>query len=151
MLVGALIFVVPPPLVTQMHETSVGQYLKIDITPNITAELDANSSITVLKTDPPRVELLKGNIYFNVKSPYIEQTNMEVTLGDAVIQSMGGSFSSQRQKDQYRVAVVSQRIEIKTLSQTRIVNAGHKIEFDNTRIINESSIDSLDIAPWRKP
>ena len=151
MLVGALIFVVPPPLVTQMHETSAGQYLKIDITPNITAELDANSSITVLKTDPLRVELLKGNIFFNVKSPSIEQTNIEVTLGDAVIQSKGGSFSSQRKKDQYRVAVVSQRIEIKTLNQTRIVNAGQKIEFDNTRIINESSIDSLDIAPWRKP
>ena len=102
-----------------MHETSAGQYLKIDITPNITAELDANSSITVLKTDPPRVELLKGDIFFNVKSPSIEQTNIEVILGDAVIQSKGGSFSSQRKKD--HIVLRLYRSELKSKHSIRRV------------------------------
>lgn len=151
MLVGALIFVVPPPLVKQMHETAAGQYLKIEITPTITAEMDAQSSITVLKTDPPKVELIQGNLYINDKSPQADQINLEVTLVGAVINGMGGSFSVQQQKDQYQVAVASQRIEIKTLGQSRMVNAGRQIAFDNAKIISESAIGTASIAPWRQP
>ena len=40
MSINLLIFILPQPLATQLHETTVGQYQSIKLTPEINVELD---------------------------------------------------------------------------------------------------------------
>ena len=149
MLAGALIFIVPPPVATQFHETKAVQYKSVTVTPDITIALDANTAITVSNSEPPKVELIRGNAYFDSKSLTLDTRILEIIVGDIRFWDMGANFSLQKLKQGSSIAVTQGQVEMNLGSQTRQIGAGQRIDFDNERIIEESLIVELDIAPWR--
>tara|TARA_R110002073_G_scaffold65940_3_gene164373 strand:- start:2736 stop:3269 length:534 start_codon:yes stop_codon:yes gene_type:complete len=150
MLAGSLIFILPPPVATQFHETTAGKYLSISVAADITIELDANSAVTVTNSEPPKVELLQGNAYFEIQRKDVDTTKLEVILGDVLIRNQGTRFSLKKLKNGGRVAISKGQIEIYFGNQARLVNAGQQVDFDNAHITEESSIVGLDIATWRR-
>lgn len=150
MLAGALIFVLPPPLSTQLYETTTGQYQRIELTPVVSVELDANSSITVTNSEPPRVEIIQGNTYFSGSSIVADANRLEVVTGDVRFRDMGADFSLQTINNSSKIAITSGQLEMTIGDQTRLILAGQRIDFDNKQVIEESSVVGLDIAPWRQ-
>ncbi|MDH5480162.1 MAG: FecR domain-containing protein [Nitrosomonas sp.] len=150
MLAGAVIFILPPPLSTQLHETAAGQYQSVVVTPNVTIELDANSAITVTNSEPPRVELIQGSIYFSGDNKAINAKRLEVIMGDVRFWDMGADFSLETIKTGGSIAIENGQIEMVAGEQTRLISAGQRVDFDNQRVIESSSIIGLKIAPWRR-
>jgi len=150
MLTGALIFILPPPLATQLHETTADQYQSVTVTPEVTVELDERSAITVTNSEPPSVELLMGNTYFDSKNTSVDAQKLEITVGDVRFLNMGASFSLETLRNGGSIAITDGQIEMNIGGQVRLLSAGQRINFDNQRVIDESSIVGLDIASWRR-
>ncbi len=150
MLVGALIFVLPSPLSTQMHETTAGQYQRVAITPEISVELDANTALTVTNSEPPRVEIIQGNTYFSGNGSAADSKRLEIVIGDVRFGDMGADFSLQTIKSGGSIAIAKGQLEMTVGEQTRLINAGQRVDFDNSKIIEESSVVGMDIASWRR-
>ena len=150
MLAGALIFVLPPPLSTQLHETAAGQYQRVALTSDVSVELDANSAITVTNSEPPRVELIQGSTYFGGDSIAVDAKRLEIIMGDVRFWDMGADFSLQTIKNGGSIAITNGQLEMIIGDQTRLISAGQRVDFDNKHVIEESSVVGLDIAPWRR-
>ena len=153
MLMGALIFILPPPLSAQLHETKADQYHSVTVTPEVTVELDERSAITVTNSEPPSVELLMGNAFFDRKKTSVDAQNaqkLEITVGDVRFLDMGASFSLETLRNGGSIAITNGQIEMNIGGQSRLISAGQRIDFDNKRVIDESSIVGLNIASWRR-
>jgi transmembrane sensor len=150
MLAGGLIFVLPSPLSTQLHETAAGQYQRVAITSDVSVELDANSAITVTNSEPPRVEIIQGSTYFSGNSIAVDTKRLEIITGDVRFWDMGADFSLQAINKGSSIAITKGQLEMIIGDQARLINAGQRIDFDNQRVIEESSVVGLDIAPWRR-
>jgi len=150
MLMGALVFILPPPLATQLHETTVNQYQSVAVTPEITVELDERSAITVTNSEPPGVELLMGNAYFDSKNTSVDIQTIEISVGDVRFSDMGASFSLETLRNGGSIAITNGQVEMSIAGQVRLLSAGQRIDFDNQRIIEESSIVGLEVASWRR-
>ena len=150
MSVGALIFILPPPLSTQLYETTTGQYQRIELSPVVSVELDQNSSITVTNSEPPRVEIIQGSAYFSGSSTGEDTRRLEIIMGDVRFWDKGADFSLQTINYSSNIAINSGQLEMIIGDQSRLVLAGQRINFDNKHVIEESSIAGLEIAPWRR-
>lgn len=150
MLMGALIFILPPPLSAQLHETTADQYHSVTVTPEVTVELDERSAITVTNSEPPSVELLMGNVFFDRKNTSVDAQKLEITVGDVRFLDMGASFSLEMLRNGGSIAITNGQIEMNIGGQSRLISAGQRIDFDNKRVIDESSIVGLNIASWRR-
>ena len=150
MLMGALIFILPPPLSAQLHETKADQYHTVTVTPAVTIELDERSAITVTNSEPPSVELLMGNAFFDRKKTSVDTQKLEITVGDVRFLDMGASFSLETLRNGGSIAIANGQIEMNIGGQSRLISAGQRIDFDNKRVIDESSIVGLNIASWRR-
>ncbi|MEK7771588.1 MAG: FecR domain-containing protein [Pseudomonadota bacterium] len=150
MLAGALIFIVPPPVATQFHETKAGQYKSITVTPDITVALDANTVITVTNSEPPKVELIQGNVYFDSKRLTLDAGILEIIVGDIRFWNRNANFSLQKHRQGGSIAVTQGQLEINLGNQTRQIGTGQLIDFDNEQIIEESAIIEPNVAPWRR-
>lgn len=146
MFMGALIFILPPPLTTQFHETTAGQFQSVTVTPGVTVELDEHSAIAVTNSEPPSVELIKGNAYFDSKNIAADSQTLEISVGKVRFLDKGASFSLETLKNGGSIAISNGQVEMNIGGQVRSVSAGQRIEFDNKRVIRESSIVDLDIA-----
>ncbi len=149
MLVGSLIFIVPPPIDTQLHETASGKYLTVAVTPDITISLDSNSAIAVTKSEPLRVELLQGNAYFDVENKSTDGHKLEITLGQVRFRDIGTRFSLETIKNGGSLAIMSGQVEIHLDTQVHLIEAGQRVYFDNLQLIEKSTMIDMDIAPWR--
>jgi ferric-dicitrate binding protein FerR (iron transport regulator) len=145
-----LIYIIPHPTTTRLYETASEQYLTIKVTPEITIDLDTNSSVAVKKDDSIQIELLRGEAYFDVHSTQENGDKLEIILGNARIRNTGTRFSIRRQKNGGDIAIAEGQIELQIGTQTLAIGAGRLINFDTTRIINEAIIASSEIAPWRQ-
>ncbi|MCH9639919.1 MAG: FecR family protein [Betaproteobacteria bacterium] len=150
MSVGALIFILPPPLSTQLYETTADQYQRIELSPVVSVELDENSSITVTNSEPPRVEIIQGNTYFSGNSSSAKTNRLEIITGNVRFWDMGANFSLQTINNSSNIAINSGQLEMIIGDQSRLVLAGQRIDFDNNQVIEESSVVGLEIAPWRR-
>ncbi len=150
MSINLLIFILPQPLATQLHETTVGQYQSIKLTPEINVELDERSAITVTNSEPPSVELINGSVYFDNDNKTMDTQQLEVTVGDIRFLPRGASFSLEALKNGGSIAIRDGQVEMNIGGQSRSVSAGQRIDFDKKHIVEESSIVDLDIAPWRR-
>lgn len=150
MLIGLMIFIVPSPyLSSQLYETTAGQFRQVDVTPDVTVEMDANSAMTVANSVPPSVELIRGNVYFNGDGNAVDTIKLEVIMGQAYFQDNGASYSLETTKDGGSIAVSQGQLEMRIGDQTRLVSAGQRVDFDGFKVVGESSIVGLDIASWR--
>jgi transmembrane sensor len=150
MSINFLIFILPQPLVTQLHETADGEYLSVSLTPQITVELDERSAITATNSEPPSVELIKGNVYFDNKNAAVETQHLSVTVGDIRFLGRGASFSVETLRNGGSITIRDGQVEMNIDGQSRSVSAGQRIDFDKKKVTEESSVVGIDIAPWRR-
>lgn len=145
-----LIYFIPGPTTIQLYETAPGQYQTIEITPEITIDLDGASSVAVKKSQPIQVELLRGEVYFVVHAAQKNSDQLEVILGNARIKHIGTRFVIRMEKNGGIIAVSEGQVELQIGNLNRVIGAGKQISFNATTIIGEASITATDIAPWRQ-
>lgn len=143
---GVMSWLVAKPLSTRLHETEPGQRITIAATPNIDISLDADSSVTVSNTEPPRIELLRGNAYFDVRDG---PGKLQLKVGTTFIRDMGTRFSVSKSSSGGSVAVASGEIEIQVEMGTYRVGAHEGADFDGVRVTGQRIIPDSAIAPWR--
>lgn len=150
MLFGITIFILPPPTSHQLHTTATGQYEQVFVGPNIRIDMNSNSSMTVSNGQPPVIELLQGNVYFDITNSDTNTNKLVAIVDEARIKNIDARFSAERQNDGGSVAIAEGQVEIQIGAQSRLINAGQQIVFGRTQITEESSITSADVAPWRQ-
>lgn len=147
MLFGATIFILPPPTTSyQLYTTTSGQYEQVSVGSDIRIDMNTNSSMTVSTDQPPQVELLQGSLY-------VESTGtskLAIIVNEARIKNIGTQFSVTRQNNGGSVAVSDGQVEIQIGTQSRPINAGYQVTFDNTKITAEKTIARPDVAQWRQ-
>jgi transmembrane sensor len=145
---GLMSWFIAKPLSTRLHETEPGQRVTITATPNIDISLDADSSVTVSNTDPPRMELLRGNAYFDVRGDGAGKLQLKV--GTTYIRDTGTRFSVSKSSTGGSVAVASGEVEIQVEMGTYLVGAHETADFDGVRVTGQRVIPDSAIAPWRR-
>ena len=144
---GLLSWYISKPVTARLHETGPGRHLTIKATPDIDITLDANSAITVANSQPTRIELLRGNVYFDVTSK--DNNKLEVNIGTVRIKDIGTRFSVRMQSAGGSVAVADGQVEIHMATGTYLVNARERADFDDMRVTRHRLIVEADVAPWR--
>ena len=135
------------PVTARLHETVAGQRLTIEAAPNIGVTLDADSAITVANSQPPRIELLRGNAYFDIRNN--DADKLEVKVGAAHIKDIGARFSVRMRADGGSVAVADGRVEIHVGTGAYLVSARERADFDGIRVTGHRVIAEAEVAPWR--
>jgi ferric-dicitrate binding protein FerR (iron transport regulator) len=145
MIVAAWFF--PRPVQTQRYETTPGQHLTVAVAEGIEAVLDADSALSVARSDPPRVELLRGNAYFSVNRQ--GSGGLEVVAGQTRIRDIGTRFAVAVREQGGHVAVAEGVVEIQAGDTHRTAAAGLRVDFDGAGITGEKYLAAEDVAPWR--
>lgn len=143
---GLLSWYIAKPVTARLHETGPGQHLTIKATPDIGITLDADSSVTVANSQSPRIELLRGNVYFDVTSK--DDNKLEVRIGTVRIKDIGTRFSVRMQPGGGSVAVADGQVEIHVATGTYLVSARESADFDGMRVTKHRLIVEADVAPW---
>ncbi len=144
---GLMSWYISKPVTARLHETGPGQRLAVKATPDISINLDADSTVTVANSQPPRIELLRGNAYFDVTSK--DADKLEVRIGAVRIKDIGTRFSVRMRPDGGSVAVADGQVEIHVATGTYLVSARERADFDSTRVTRHRIIAEADVAPWR--
>jgi transmembrane sensor len=147
---GIISWLVARPMATRIHETVPGQHLTITATPEIDVSLDADSSVTITNSQPPRIELLRGNAYFDVKHNETDETGrLQVKVGTVYIRDIGTRFSVSMRGNGGSVAVASGQVEIQLESGTYLIDTRERADFDSARVTGRRVVAAADVAPWR--
>lgn len=144
---GLMSWFIANPLATRIHQTAQGEHLTVTATPDISISLDADSVVTVANTQPPQIELLRGNAYFDVKGD--EPGKLQVKVGKAYISDIGTRFSISVRANGGTVAVAHGQIEIEVESGKYLVGALERADFNNTTVTGQRVITEAEVAPWR--
>lgn len=129
------------------YQTMPGQHLSVAVAEGIEAVLDADSALSVARSDPPRVELLRGNAYFAVNRQ--GSGGLEVMAGQTRIRDIGTRFAVAVREHGGHVAVAEGVVEIQSGGTHRTAAAGLRVDFDGTGITGEKYLAAEDVAPWR--
>lgn len=143
---GLASWFIAKPLKTRLHETVPGQRLTVAATPEIDISLDTDSSVAVSNTEPPRIELLKGNAFFSVNGE--KPDKLQVKVGTTYIRDTGTRFSVRKWPKGGSVAVASGQVEILVETGTYLVGAHERADFDGARVMNHRVVGDTEIAPW---
>lgn len=144
---GLISWLIASPMATRIHETIPGERLTVKATPNLNISLDTDSMVTVTNTEPPRIELLRGNAYFDVQGN--ESGKLQVKVGTAYIRDMGTRFSVSMRADGGTVAVAHGQVEIEVGTGKYLVGALERADFNNINVTGQRVITETDVAPWR--
>lgn len=144
---GLMSWYISKPVTARLHETGPGQHLTVKATPDISISLDTDSAVTVANSQPPQIELLRGNAYFDVTSN--DADKLEVKVGEVRIKDIGTRFSVRMWADGGSVAVADGQVEIHVTTGTYLVSARERADFNGTRVTEHRLIAEADIAPWR--
>ncbi|MEO6823343.1 MAG: FecR domain-containing protein [Nitrosospira sp.] len=144
---GLLSWVIAKPVATRIHQTVPGERLTVAATPDIDVSLDADSSVTISNSQPPRIELLRGNAYFDVKRS--DAGKLQVKVGTVYINDIGTRFSVSMRGNGGSVAVASGQVEIQVETGTYLVSARERVDFDSARVSGQRVITESAVAPWR--
>ena len=143
---GFMSWYIAKPVTARLHETVAGQRLTVKATPDVSISLDADSAVTVANSQPPRIELLRGNVYFDVTSK--DADKLEVKVGAVYIRDIGTRFSVRMRPDGGSIAVADGQVEIHIAAGTYLVSARERADFDGMRITGHRVITEADVAPW---
>jgi len=144
---GLVSWMIAKPLATRIHQTVPGQRITVAATPDIDVSLDADSSVTISNSQPPGIELLRGNAYFDVKRS--DAGKLQVKVGTVYIKDIGTRFSVNMRGNGGSVAVASGQVEIQVATGTYLVSARERVDFDSVRVSGQRIITESDVAPWR--
>jgi len=144
---GVMSWFIAKPTATRIHQTVPGQRLTITATPDIDISLDTDSTVTVSNSEPPKIELLRGNAYFDVKNKGDEK--LQVKVDTTYIKDLGTRFSIRRRIDGGSVAVAEGQVEIQVETGTYLVSSRERADFDGKRVTGHRMISEADVAPWR--
>jgi transmembrane sensor len=145
---GLMSWFIAKPLSIRLHETEPGQRITVTATPNIDISLDSDSSVTVSNTDPPRIELLRGNAYFDVRGD--GPGKLQLKVGTTYIRDTGTRFSVRKSSSGGNIAVASGQVEIQVEMGTYLIGAHESADFDGLRVTGQRVIPDSAIAPWRQ-
>jgi len=144
---GLISWFIAKPTTTRIHQTVPGERLTVAATPDIDISLDTDSTVTVTNTDPPRIELLRGNAYFDVKNKNADKLHVKVDT--TFIKDLGTRFSIRRWADVGSVAVAEGQVEIQVETGIYLVSSHERADFDGRRVTGHRLISEVDVAPWR--
>ena len=144
---GLMSWFIAKPLSTRLHETEPGQRITVTATPNIDISLDADSSVTISNTEPPRIELLRGNAYFDVRGE--GPGKLQLKVGTTHIRDTGTRFSVSKTPNGGSIAVASGQVEVQVEMGTYLVGAHETANFDGVKVTGQRVIPDSAIAPWR--
>lgn len=136
-----------PPNI-RFYETKPEEQLTAAIAPHIDMALDIRSFVAIKEDQPLQAELLKGNVYFDIKKNAANL--LEVKVGNAIIKNSGTRFSIEKHPNgSNHIAVADGYIKIHVASGVYQINALEQADFDDTNISKHRLIAERDIAPWR--
>lgn len=144
---GLMSWFIAKPTATRIHQTVPGQRLTVAATPDIDISLDNDSTVTVSNNEPPRIELLRGNAYFDIKNKSGEK--LQVKVDTTYIKDLGTRFSIRRRPGGGTVAVAEGQVEIQVETGTYLVSSRERADFDGKRVTGHRMIAEADVAPWR--
>jgi ferric-dicitrate binding protein FerR (iron transport regulator) len=147
LLLGLLSWLIAKPMATRLHETVPGQRIVVAATPHIDISLDSDSSVTVTNTEPPRIELLRGNAFFDVKRSDAEK--LQVKVGTVYISDTGSRFSVSKRPNGGSVAVATGQIEIQVETGKYLVGSRERADFNDKTVTGQRVVTEADIAPWK--
>ncbi|MFI3157246.1 MAG: FecR domain-containing protein [Methylococcaceae bacterium] len=137
-------------LIQSDYSTTVGERKTVYFADGSTAMLNTDSSIAVSMADSQRgVELLKGEVYFEVKPdpnrPFIVQADHSAT------RVLGTRFFVHEKSDSDEVKVVSGRVEVtdrRTLQQPQILHDRESVSIDAAGLGETRLLDSVLTTSW---
>ena len=144
---GVMSWFIAKPTATRIHQTVPGERLTVAATPDIDISLDTDSTVTVTNTEPPRIELLRGNAYFDVRNTNADKLHIKV--GTTFIKDLGTRFSIRRRADGGSVSVAEGQVEIQVETGTYLVSSREGADFDGKRVTGHRMVSEADVAPWR--
>lgn len=144
---GVMSWLIAKPMATRLHETVPGQRITVTATPHIDISLDSDSSVTVTNTEPPRIEMLRGNAFFDVRNTGAEK--LQVKVGAAYISGMDSRFSVSKRSNGGSVAVAAGQVEIQVETGKYLVGSREKADFSNKTVTGQRVIAEADIVPWK--
>lgn len=145
---GIVSWYIATPVATRIHETAPAERLMVMVTPDIDISLDGDSMVTITNTLPPRIELLRGSAYFDVRGN--EPDKLQIKVGTAYIRDIGTRFSVSVQANGGTVAVENGQIEIQVGSGKYLIGAYERADFNSSSVTGQRVIAGADIAPWRR-
>lgn len=143
----AFIFLMPREEVLHTVETQPGQHRQLAFADGTRLSLDADSVARVSDNLPPRIELLRGQLYLDVN--HASSGRLEVRAGTTRIRDIGTRFTVSLRNGQGRVAVAEGQVEVKDAQRLLMLFAGRGADFGPQGIVGERAIADADIAPWR--
>jgi ferric-dicitrate binding protein FerR (iron transport regulator) len=146
---GLMSWLIAKPMATRLHETVPGQRITVAATPHIDISLDGDSSVTVTNTEPPRIELLRGNAFFDVKNTGPEK--LQIKIGTVYVSDKGSRFSVSKRPEGGSVAVAAGQIEIQVETGKYLVGSRERADFNNKTVTGQRMVTEADIAPWKAP
>ena len=144
---GLMSWFIAKPMSTRLHETKPGQRVTVAAAPGIAISLDTESSVAVSNTEPPRIELLRGNAFFDVKGD--QPGKLYLKVGATYIRDTGTRFSVSKSSKGGSVAVENGQVEIQVETGTFLVGAHERADFDGIRVTGQRGVADAEIAPWR--
>lgn len=143
----AFVFLMPREEILRSIEARPGQHRQLVFADGTQLSLDAGSAARVSDTLPPRIELLKGQIYLDVSQA--SSGRLEVRAGTTRIRDIGTRFAVSLRDGQGHVAVAEGQVEIKDGQNLLMLFARRGADFGPQGIAGERPIAEADIAPWR--
>lgn len=143
----AFVFLMPREEMQRAIESSSGQRLQLTLADGTRIALDADSAARVSDATPPRIELVKGNIYLDVGHP--SSGRLEVRAGTTQIRDIGTRFAVSLRGGRGSVAVAEGQVEVRGEQRLLLLVAGRGADFGPQGITGERAVAEADIAPWR--
>jgi len=129
-------------------ETAAAEHRVLKLADGTTIALDAESAIDLIEGDAPRVDLLRGDIYVDVRSH--GTTHLEVRIAGAVIRDIGTRFAVAAVDNGGSVAVAEGVVELRAGTSMHMVHAGRAVRFDARGTFHEQVASTDGVAPWRE-
>lgn len=146
---GLLSWYIADPESIRFFETQPEEQLTIKVTPDIQVVLDGSSSLAITDNKPLRIEVLRGNAYFDISSNSTDP--LTVKIGHTLINDLGKRFSIRMQKNGKNIISVAKgQLKINTPSGTYLISSFEQADFDGYQVSKHRMISERDVAPWHK-
>jgi len=146
-LLGLFSWYLSRPQSIRFHQTGSHEYLTVPVTSEIDVSLDHSSSFAVTDYTPLRIEMIKGNAFFDIKKKQAD--DFRIKVGEALIEDLGTRFSIRMQKHGTHIVSVGQgKIKLYTASDEYMISALEQADFDNFKTSKHRMISARDVAPW---
>ncbi len=133
-------------LASELH-TDVGERRSIRLADGTTLNLDSASAMNVdLRGRTRQLHLVQGQVHMEV---VLDGRAMDVEVGNARIQVYGTRLQIARHAGRHELVVFSGKAMVTQGGEQRMVSAGERVTFDDTRIDPVRKADLKNADSWR--